>query len=282
MTPDHRLNIDLHCHSLFSDGVLAPEVLALRAQANGVDMLALTDHDTVDGVARARVQAKTLGLRFLSGVEISITFCGQTVHIVGLNLDETDPTLQAGLLETRHGRENRAREMGERLAGLGMPGAYEGALQLAGNPELLSRTHFARFLVQEGYQPDVQSVFDHYLKDGGRAYVPMRWASLEDCVHWILGAGGRAVVAHPGRYKFTPLQFGALFDTFRDLGGEAIEVTTGSHTDEDSRVYADVARQYGFLASRGSDFHSPEESRCDLGQAPYLPADLKPVWHDWI
>jgi predicted metal-dependent phosphoesterase TrpH len=273
---------DLHCHSTISDGVYAPEVVAERAHACGVTLWALTDHDEVSGQQRARARAEALGMQYLSGVEISVTWAKQTVHIVGLGIDPENVTLLKGLRETRAGRAGRARRIGERLAKLGMPGAFEGALTFAGNPELISRTHFARFLVEAGHCPTVQGVFDKYLSDDGPAHEPMQWATLEDAVAWIRGAGGVAVIAHPGRYHYTPIQFGALFDTFKDIGGQAIEVVTGSHTVPQYQEYAQVARHYGFLASCGSDFHSAKESKIEFGSLPPLPADLKPVWQDLI
>lgn len=276
------LNIDLHCHSTVSDGMLAPRALVQRAHANGVNVLALTDHDEVGGLAQAQQTAQELGMRFINGVEISVTWAGKTVHIVGLNFDPQNSGLRDGLHATRAGRAGRAKRIGERLASLGFPGAYEGALPFAGNPELISRTHFARFLVEAGYCPDMQTVFTKYLGDDGSGYEPMQWASLSEAVSWIRQAGGRAVIAHPGRYRYTPMQFGAFFDEFLQLGGEGIEVVTGSHSSEDAKHYARVAQQYGFLASRGSDFHSPTESRIDIGCLPRLYEDLKPVWHDWF
>ncbi|VFR22696.1 COG0613, Predicted metal-dependent phosphoesterases (PHP family) [plant metagenome] len=272
---------DLHCHSTVSDGLLAPEAVAERAYANGVNVWALTDHDEIGGLARAGDAARAVGMRFVTGVEISVTWASQTVHIVGLAFDPADAAMAAGLADTRAGRARRAKQMGERLAAMGMPGAYEGALPFAGNPELISRTHFARYLVDAGYCPDVQTVFNKILGDDCPGHVPMQWATLAQAVAWIHGAGGRAVIAHPGRYKYSPVQFGALFDEFRDLGGEGIEVVTGSHRPDQYREYADVARHYGFLASCGSDFHGPGESRHDLGSLPPLPVGLKPVWHDW-
>jgi predicted metal-dependent phosphoesterase TrpH len=273
---------DLHCHSTISDGVFAPEVVAERAHARGVTLWALTDHDEVSGQQRARARAEALGMQYLSGVEISVTWAKQTVHIVGLGIDPENAALLLGLRETRAGRAGRARRIGERLAKLGMPGSFEGALTFAGNPELISRTHFARFLVEAGHCPTVQSVFDQYLSDDGPAHEPMQWAKLEDAVAWIRGAGGIAVIAHPGRYHYTPTQFGALFDSFKAVGGQAIEVITGSHTVPQYQEYAQVARQYDFLASCGSDFHSAKESKIDFGSLPPLPADLKPVWKDLI
>lgn len=273
---------DLHCHSTISDGVFAPEVVAERAHAHGVTLWALTDHDEVSGQQRARARAEALGMQYLSGVEISVTWAKQTVHIVGLGIDPENAALLQGLRETRAGRAGRARRIGERLAKLGMPGAFEGALTFAGNPELISRTHFARFLVEAGHCSTVQSVFDRYLSDDGPAHEPMQWATLEAAVAWIRGAGGVAVIAHPGRYHYTPTQFGALFDTFKDVGGQAIEVITGSHTVPQYQEYAQVARHYDFLASCGSDFHSAKESKIEFGSLPPLPADLRPVWTDLI
>lgn len=274
-------NFDLHCHSNVSDGVLAPASLAARAKARGVDVWALTDHDEVGGIAEARAAAQALGLPFVPGVEISITWAGQTVHIVGLHIDERNPGLLAGLALTRSGRELRAREMAEQLAAAGIPDAYEGALGYAGNPDLISRTHFARYIIDRGICHDVPSVFRNYLIEGKPGYVPHRWATLQQSVEWIQGAGGIAVIAHPGRYKFDQMAYDALFWEFRSLGGTAIEVITGSHTPDQYEEYAKVARRYGFLASRGSDFHGPGESRIDLGGLPPLPASVTPVWHDW-
>jgi predicted metal-dependent phosphoesterase TrpH len=275
-------NFDLHCHSTVSDGVLSPRDVAMRARANGVDAWALTDHDEVGGLAEAAEAAREAGLRFITGVEISVTWASQTVHIVGLGFDPEDARLREGLRRTRAGRADRARKIGEKLSQMGMPGAFEGALPFAGNPELISRTHFARYLVEAGFCPDVQTVFNRYLGDDCPGQVAIEWATLADAIGWIRDAGGRAVIAHPGRYKYSPLQFEAFFDEFQALGGEGIEVTTGSHTAEEIRRYAGVARERRFLASRGSDFHSPHESRVDLGQLPPLPDDLRPVWHDWF
>ncbi len=265
-----------------SDGVLAPRDVARRAHANGVTLWALTDHDILDGVPAARAEAQALGMQFVAGVEISVTWSGHTVHIVGLNVDDAHPVLVEGLRTVRSGRSERALEMGRRLDAMGVETSYQGALSYVSNPALISRTHFARYLVDRGYSKNMQAVFSHYLGEGSPAYVPMQWSSLEQAVGWIRQAGGRAVIAHPGRYSYSSMQFDALFEQFRDLGGEAIEVVTGSHTPDQYRQYADVARRYGFLASCGSDFHSPREARLDLGQLPPLPRDLTPVWHDWV
>jgi predicted metal-dependent phosphoesterase TrpH len=277
----HDLNADLHSHSTVSDGTLSPEQVAWRAKANGVALWSLTDHDEVAGIARAAAAAADAGLRFVAGVEISVTFAQETVHIVGLGVRADDDTLVQGLAHTRSGRERRARAMAEQLARIGIAGAYEGALRYVGNPRLISRTHFARYLVEAGVCGSTQEVFSRYLTEGKPGYVPQQWARLGDAVRWIRGAGGIAVIAHPGRYKLTPTEEMALFDEFRQLGGEAVEVITGSHGRADYAKYAEWCDRLGLLASRGSDFHSPDESPCDLGEwskLPALPEHLTPVW----
>ncbi|SCK46049.1 hypothetical protein VAR608DRAFT_4509 [Variovorax sp. HW608] len=272
------LNADLHCHSVVSDGTLTPEELAARAAANGVELWALTDHDEIGGLHRAAAAARENGIRYLTGTEISVTFAGETVHIVGLGFDADDAGITEGLYDTRGGRGKRALEMSEQLAKVGIQGAYEGALRFVGNPELISRTHFARFLVEGGYCRDTAEVFRKYLTEGKPGYVPHRWATLKDAVSWITAANGLAVIAHPGRYRFTANEEYALFLEFKAHGGKAIEVVTGSHTPTEYVEYADKALEFGFAASRGSDFHSPDESHCDLGKLPWLPGNLTPVW----
>jgi predicted metal-dependent phosphoesterase TrpH len=272
-------NADLHCHSVVSDGTLEPEALAARARANGVDLWALTDHDEIGGQQRARAAAHANGMAYLTGTEISITFADTTVHIVGLGFDPDDATLAAGLRATRGGREDRARDMAEGLARVGIHGAYEGALQYVSNPELISRTHFARHLVDAGVCADTNEVFRRFLVEGKPGFVPHRWATLAEAVRWITGAGGMAVVAHPGRYtRFTPQQEHALFTEFKSHGGRGVEVVTGSHTPADFEKYTRVALDLDLLASRGADFHSPDESHIDLGTLPPLPKQLTPVW----
>jgi predicted metal-dependent phosphoesterase TrpH len=272
------LNADLHCHSVVSDGTLTPEALAARAKANGVQLWALTDHDEIGGQERAIASAKALDMKYLTGVEISITFAGKTVHIVGLGFDHTNTDLVQGLRNTRGGRAERAKEMSEGLAKVGIHGAFEGALKYAGNHELISRTHFARFLVESGVCKDTSEVFRKYLTENKPGFVPHRWASLENAVHWITGASGIAVIAHPARYGFTANEEYALFTEFKNHGGRGVEVITGSHSSADALQYADTALEFNLAASRGSDFHSPDESHTDLGTLPWLPGQLTPVW----
>jgi 3',5'-nucleoside bisphosphate phosphatase len=276
------INADLHCHSTVSDGLLSPQAVAQRACDGGVTLWALTDHDEISGQQAAREAAEALGMRYVGGVEISVTWASRTVHIVGLNVAPTCTALIEGLARTRHGRIGRAQEIGRQLALAGVPGAYEGALKYVGNPDLISRTHFARHMVDSGLAKSVSDVFARYLAEGKPGYVPHRWAALPDALNWIKAAGGTPVIAHPGRYKYTPVEFAALFDEFKSLGGNAIEVVTGSHAPDQFREYAEVARHYGFRASRGSDFHDPAEPYTVLGGLPQLPPDLTPVWHDWL
>ena len=272
------LNADLHCHSVVSDGTLTPEVLAARARGNGVDLWALTDHDEIGGVQRARVAAQAQGMAFLSGVEISVSFASETVHIVGLGFDDSDPRIAQGLAATRGGRDTRAMEMAEQLAQVGIAGAYEGALKYVGNPALISRTHFARFLVEAGVCKETSEVFRKYLTEGKPGFVPHRWANLGDAVHWITQAGGVAIIAHPARYRLTANEEFALFSEFKEHGGQGVEVVTGSHSVAEYATYAAMAREFGLAASRGSDFHGPDESHTDLGKLPALPSGLTPVW----
>ncbi|MEO8280313.1 MAG: 3',5'-nucleoside bisphosphate phosphatase [Ideonella sp.] len=272
------LNADLHCHSCISDGTLEPEALAARAKANGVELWALTDHDEIGGQQRAIAAAAALDLPYLTGTEISVTFANTTVHIVGLGFDFDNAALDRGLTETRGGRRERAMEMADSLEKVGIVGAFEGALQYVSNPELISRTHFARHLVESGVCKDTYEVFRKYLIEGKPGFVPHRWATLGNAVRWITDAGGMAIVAHPGRYKFSPTEEYALFSEFIEHGGRGVEVVTGSHGKADYLKYAETAKEFGLLASRGSDFHSPDESHTDLGLLPELAGTLNPVW----
>jgi predicted metal-dependent phosphoesterase TrpH len=274
------LNIDLHCHSNVSDGVLPPAEVVARAAANGVHALALTDHDDVAGIAAARVAADKAGLTLIPGVEISVSWGGQTVHIVGLRIDPAHPELVAGLHGIRLGRIERARRMGDDLARSGIAGAYDGAYDLAVNKEMVGRTHFARWLVAQGHAADMRGAFRRYLTRGNPGYVEHQWTTLENAVGWIRASGGMAVVAHPGRYAFNARDLHLLLDAFRALGGEGIEVITGSHHPSEYGKFADLARAFGLKASRGADFHAPGEG-IDIGRLPALPHYCQPVWQGW-
>lgn len=272
------INLDLHSHSTFSDGTLTPAELVARAARRGVEVLALTDHDDTGGLAAARAAAAEHGIRLIDGVEISVTWNGQTIHIVGLAIDPCEAALQAGLAATRGGRIERARKMAAALGELGIAGSLEGAQQFSHNPNMIGRTHFARFLVQQGAVKDITTAFKRFLGGGQPCYVPQQWASLGDAVRWINGSGGVAVIAHPGRYPLDSAQIRALLSEFRDLGGAAIEVVSSSHRPHHYATFAAHARQFGLAASAGSDFHAPDESYHDLGSLPALPAGLTAVW----
>lgn len=275
MTPR---NFDFHCHSVVSDGLLPPDEVARRAAANGVDCWALTDHDDLGGLPLAQAVAEEAGMVFVTGVEISIEWQGTPIHMLGYGFDASHPAIVDGLASLRLGRIERARRMGEALAAIEIHGVYEGALRYAGNPSLISRAHFARYLVEIGIAKDVPTVFQHYLTPGKPGYVDHRWATLQDALSWIKAAGGVAVVAHPGRYKLSGAEMRKFLDQFVDLGGQGIEVVSGSHSPDHVLHFARLVRHYNLHASRGSDFHGPEESYVDLGRLPPLPQDLKPVW----
>ncbi len=272
------MNADLHCHSIVSDGWLTPAELVRRAAANGVTMLALTDHDEVGGLDEALATAAECGITLVPGVEISVSFHEETVHVVGLGIDHRHSELVAGLAQVRRGRSERAARIGLALDRVGIHGALEGARRYARNPELVGRAHFARFIVETGLMPDVATVFRYYLARGKPGFVEHQWARLEEAVSWIRAAGGVAVIAHPGRYRLSSARMDELFDRFAACGGEAVEVVSGSHDEAETGRFAHLARKRGLLASRASDFHGEQESAVDLGRCAPLPPDLVPVW----
>lgn len=274
------MNFDLHCHSNVSDGALPPAAVARRAARAGVEVWALTDHDQLGGLAEARVAAHAEGMRFVDGVEISVTWRGSTIHIVGLRIDPAHQALAAALERVRGGRIERARQMARELEEAGIAGAFEGAMRHAEHPEMIARTHFARYLAEAGVVSDLREAFRRFLVPGKPGYVPQQWAALADAVRWILAAGGQAVLAHPGRYGLSAGALDALLAEFRAAGGEAIEVVTGSHSPEQMRLFGALAAKHQFAASRGSDFHGPEEG-AEFGSLPPLDPALRPVWRDW-
>lgn len=274
------MNFDLHCHSDVSDGALPPAEVARRAARAGVQVWALTDHDELDGLEEARAAAVEEGMRFVPGVEISVTWRGSTIHIVGLRIDAANPQLVAGLAQVRGGRVARARAMAAELEKAGIPGAFEGAMAHAENPEMIGRTHFARCLADKGIVAEARDAFRRYLVPGKPGYVPHRWAALADAVRWIRAAGGQAVLAHPGRYGLAAGAFDGLLQEFRGAGGEALEVVTSSHSPDQVRQFSAVARAHDFAASRGSDFHGPAEG-AEFGSLPPLDPGLRPVWQHW-
>ena len=270
--------VDLHCHSSASDGVLSPADLVRRAADNGVTLLSLTDHDDLGGLSEAREAAGPLGVRFVDGVEISVEWGGLQVHVIGYNFDVRDERLNAGLDSIHAGRIVRAGRMAEAFEKIGIAGCLEGALRYAENPNLISRAHFARHLVERGICRDVRSVFESYLVPGKPGYVEHRWPTLADSVNWVVGAGGVAAIAHPGRYKLSRSQMRQMLEEFKRLGGQAIEVVSGSHSADNVTVFSRLARDFGFMATCGSDFHGPGESYIDLGRIDPLPSGLTPVW----
>lgn len=274
------LSYDLHSHSTASDGTLSPAALVERAHANGVNVLALTDHDVTTGLDEARTTADALGLTLVPGIEISVTWKDQTVHILGLHIDPANEALQNGLTQLRKFRDWRAEEIGRGLEQHGIPDAYLGAKKYA-HGSIVSRTHFARFLVEHGHAADLPQVFKRFLVRGRPGYVAGDWAALEDAVGWIRAAGGEAVIAHPGRYKLTATHRRSLFSEFKECGGVAIEVISGSHSQDEYGTMANYARQFGFLASVGSDYHGPTNPWMELGKLPELTKMCTPIWAHW-
>lgn len=273
-------NFDLHSHSTESDGTLSPSALIHHAVAQGVQVLALTDHDVTDGLAEAAQTAAQTGITLIPGVEISVTWGHQLIHIVGLNIDYGNETLQKGLAGLREFRIWRAQEIGRRLEKRGISGAYE-AVRHQAEGASIGRTHFARYLVEQGKARDVQNAFDHYLKRGKPAYVAGQWASLEDAVSWIKAAGGQAVIAHPARYALSATRFRDLLGEFKAVGGEALEVVSGSFPHGATSALANYAQRFELLASVGSDYHGPGQSPNELGKVPMLPEECIPVWASW-
>ena len=275
------INVDLHMHSTASDGVVAPCDLVARGLANGLQLMALTDHDTIDGLDEARQAAKDYRVGFLNGVEISVSWGGETLHLVGLGFDPGQGPLASNLNALQISRRERASAMDAGLQAHGLPSVLEDAMAYAGNPNLIGRTHFARALVARGVCHHVQDVFDRFLTPGKPGYVPHQWATLSEAMAWIQGSGGICVLAHPARYRLTDTARWALLQEFMGLGGQVIEVSTGSHSLDDTQRYRQLSVELGLKASRGSDFHSPTESRCDVGAAPVLPDGCDPVWSGW-
>jgi predicted metal-dependent phosphoesterase TrpH len=274
-------NFDLHNHSTCSDGLLSPTQLIELAARTGTDAIALTDHDNIDGLAEADEAARRAGIGFIPGVEISVSWGDTTLHVVGLRVDPASAILRDGLESIRAGRLERAQRISAALDRLGFPATFDAALALAKSDRLLSRTHFARHLVERGAARDIQQAFDKYLAKGKAAYVSHRWANLDDAMGWIGRSGGTAVLAHPGRYDLKPMMRHEMLEQFKALGGTAIEVVTGSHRPEQYATWQRIALEHGFLASRGADYHGPGESPCEPGRLPPLGKALTPVWSGW-
>ena len=272
---------DLHCHSTHSDGLLRPADVVARAAARGVDVLALTDHDELSGLDEAKSAAVAAGIEFVCGSELSVSWDDLTIHVVALQIDPGHAGLASGLEAVRSGRTTRGRRIGDALAAAGIPGAWAGAQRYVTSERLVTRTHFARFLVEAGHAKETKDVFRRFLVPGKPGYVAHDWATLEQAIGWIHAAGGQAVLAHPGRYKVSDSGLRRLLGDFRDAGGDGIEVLSSAHTAAQFAQFAALARVYGLLASCGSDYHGPGESFMDLGDLPPLPAGITPVWASW-
>ncbi len=268
---------DLHSHSNYSDGLLTPAHLVANAVAQNVDVLALTDHDCVNGIEEALVSAKATSLTLIPGVEVSASWYGQTIHVLGLGVDIKNKHLNQGIDTTRQQRLKRAIAIDEGLSGLGVSGALQ-AICKEVSAENLTRTHFARFLVAVGLAKDMRTAFNRYLKKGKSGYVNTLWVDLDKAVEWIRAAGGIALIAHPGRYKMTATKMNKFLCEFNEMGGEGIEVVTGRSDSQEIGRFAKLCKEYGFYASQGSDFHEPTRHGVKLGVLHEMPMDLKPVW----
>lgn len=267
---------DLHTHSTASDGSLSPDALVERAREQGVDVLALTDHDGTEGIVAAQQAAQDIALTLIPGVEISVTWGKGTVHILGLNIDPDNSDLQQGLAAIRDFRVGRAHEIAKRLEKAGISGALDGARKYA-SEVMLGRLHFAKFLVEQHYAKDVQEVFKRYLVRGKPGYVPGQWTQLDEAVRWINAAGGQAVIAHPARYKITATKLRRLIEEFKEAGGVGFEVVSGRQHPEEVKNLARLADKYQLYASCGSDFHAPD-TWSELGHLSPLPDLCTPIW----
>lgn len=272
--------IDLHCHSNVSDGLLSPAELMSHAAENNVQAIALTDHDDIAGLSEASITAKSLNIIFINGVEISVTWKKRTLHIVGLNFDKDNKLLFQGLKKIRDGRYKRAQLMADGLGMAGIQGAMDGAKSYAKN-STIGRIHFAQFLVAQGYAKDISAVFKKFLTPGKPGYVDHEWISLEESIRLINGAGGDAIIAHPGRYDMGNKLYPKLFQEFKGLGGTGVEVMSGSQDPSQANYFSKLAANYNLFSSCGSDFHGKGISHRALGNVRSLPNDSIPIWTKW-
>ncbi|MFL7011480.1 RNase RNM [Enterovibrio norvegicus] len=272
---------DLHSHTTASDGRFSPAELVKRAVDFRVQVLAITDHDTVAGIVPAKqaVLEADLPLHIVNGIEISTVWQNKDIHIVGLNIDLDSPELNALIAQQAERRDVRAEQIAERLEKHRMPGALEGAKALAGDVPL-TRAHFARWMVEQGHVKNMQAVFKKYLTRGNPGYVPPNWCTIAEAVDVIHKAGGQAVIAHPGRYKLTAKWLKRLLEAFKEAGGDGMEIVQPQQSPVERRQLADYAIHYGLLVSQGSDFHYPSPW-LELGRNLYLPKGCEGVWESW-
>ena len=268
---------DLHCHSIASDGSLTPTEVVERAHQKGVTSLALTDHDTINGQAEAAKAALANNINFIPGIEISTTWENKCFHILGLNIDPQNTTLVSGIKDLQILRTDRAKKIALKLEKRRVPDAYEAVVKMA-QGGMITRAHFATFLLEKNYVTTQQQAFDRYLGKGKTAFVSTVWADLTEAVDWINQAGGIAVLAHPLRYKLTASWMKRFLASFKEAGGRGIEVVTGRSSAEEIRRSMIYANQYQLAASVGSDFHTPANQWVELGKLAPLPDNIQPVW----
>ncbi len=272
---------DLHSHSTASDGALSPQELVNRAKENGVTTLALTDHDTTDGLADAQKEAELVQLRFIAGIELSVQWEKQCLHVVGLNIDSQHDALQTVIRTCEIMRLERAEKIALKLEKKGIFGALAAIQNVVGDGGMITRSHFADFLVSRCHVATPQEAFDRYLADGKAAYVPTIWTPLESAVKAICESGGIPIVAHPMRYKLTATRMKKLLGAFKNMGGQGMEIVTGRYNPDEIRILGNYAKQFELVGSVGSDFHSPANQWIELGRLAPLPASVKPVWELW-
>ncbi|MEQ1545724.1 PHP domain-containing protein [Methyloglobulus sp.] len=268
---------DLHCHSNVSDGVLSPTELVRRAHGQGVTALALTDHDTTAGLDEAKTAATEVGVKLIAGIELSASWKDKTFHIVGLGINPDYPPLFDATRQLQLIRFERAEQIAAKLEKKRIPGALEAVTKAAGD-SMITRTHFADFLVSHFHVSSQQDAFDRYLAKGKPAYVATAWAEMELAVNWIIQSGGVAVLAHPLRYKLTPKWMNRLLTAFKQAGGQGIEVVTGRCNADEIKLAAKYANDFELAGSVGSDFHNPANQWIELGRLAPLPVNVKPVW----
>lgn len=270
-------NYDLHCHSKASDGALSPTELVQRAHEKGVTSLALTDHDTTAGLSEAQAAATTTGIKLIPGIELSTSWQNKCLHIVGLGINPEHPQLVEATHKLHLMRIERAEKIADKLEKKRIPGALEAVRKAAGDG-MITRTHFADFLLSQNHVSTQQEAFDRYLGDGKPAYVSASWTEMSQAINWITESGGIAVLAHPSRYKLTASWMKRLLTAFKEAGGQGIEVITGRINVDEIKLMAGYATRFELAGSVGSDFHSPANQWVELGRLAPLPKGIKPVW----